>query len=105
MIASETLPRWDLSNVYPGLESAELAQILIAETCQRENIAPDQWTIHADRGGPFTLSQLKIIQEAITLTVFLLFAVLVAKESPRPRDLIAMALVLAAVWVAVSGRN
>lgn len=25
MIASETLPRWDLSNVYPGLESPELA--------------------------------------------------------------------------------
>ena len=60
---------------------------------------------HVDRGGPFTLSQLKIIQEAITLTVFLLFAVLVAKETPRPRDLVAFALVLAAVWVAVSGRS
>lgn len=60
---------------------------------------------HVDHGGPFTLSQLKIIQEAITLTVFLLFAILVAKETPRPRDLIAFALVLAAVWVAVSGRR
>ena len=60
---------------------------------------------HVDHGGPFTLSQLKIIQEAITLTVFLLFAILVAKETPRPRDLIAFALVLAAVWVAMGGRR
>lgn len=60
---------------------------------------------HVDHGGPFTLPQLKVMQEAITLTVFLAFAVLVAKETPRPRDLVAFALVLVAVWVAMGGRK
>jgi len=32
-------------------ESAELAKKLIAETCDRQGIAPDQLTIHADRGS------------------------------------------------------
>lgn len=31
-------------------ESAELAKRLISETCRKQNIAPDQLTIHADRG-------------------------------------------------------
>ena len=42
-------------------ESADLAQVLIAETCQRENIAPDQLTIHADRGGPMTAKPLALL--------------------------------------------
>jgi putative transposase len=33
-----------------GRESATLAQRLIAETCARQGIAPDQLTIHADHG-------------------------------------------------------
>lgn len=60
---------------------------------------------HVDHGGPFTLSQLKIIQEAITLVVFVLFAIFVAREAPRGRDFVAFALVLAAVWVAMGGRQ
>jgi putative transposase len=32
-------------------ESAELAKRLIAETCERQGIQPDQLTIHADRGS------------------------------------------------------
>src|SRR5262245_30034216 len=32
-------------------ESAELAKWLIAETCQKQQIAPDQLTLHADRGA------------------------------------------------------
>jgi putative transposase len=32
-------------------ESAELAKRLIAETCRKQVIAPDQLTIHADRGS------------------------------------------------------
>jgi len=32
-------------------ESAELAKRLIAETCQKQQIAPDQLTLHADRGA------------------------------------------------------
>jgi putative transposase len=35
-------------------ESAELAEALIAETCAKEGIAPDQLTIHADRGSAMT---------------------------------------------------
>ncbi len=35
-------------------ESAELAKRLIAETCRKQNIAPDQLTIHADRGTSMT---------------------------------------------------
>ncbi len=33
----------------------------------------------ADNGGPFTLMQLKVIQEAITLTIFTVFTVLFFK--------------------------
>jgi putative transposase len=32
-------------------ESAELAKRLLAETCQKHQIAPDQLTLHADRGA------------------------------------------------------
>jgi len=35
-------------------EEAELAELLIAESCAREGIAPQQLTLHADRGAPMT---------------------------------------------------
>jgi len=35
-------------------ESAALAEELIAETCARQGIQPDQLTIHADRGSSMT---------------------------------------------------
>jgi putative transposase len=35
-------------------ETAELAETLIAETCTREQIGPDELTIHADRGSAMT---------------------------------------------------
>lgn len=60
---------------------------------------------HADYGGPFTLPQLKVIQEAITLVVFSAFSVMVAKEKLRPHDMVAMLLILAAVAVSMSGRQ
>jgi len=43
-----------------GVESAALAKKLIAESCAREAIEPDQLTIHSDRGPPMrsrTLAQ------------------------------------------------
>ena len=52
-----------------------------------------------------SLSQLKIMQEGITLAVFTLFAVLIAKQAPTWRDAVAMGLVLAAVAVSFSGRS
>lgn len=60
---------------------------------------------HVDHGGPLSLPQLKIIQEAITLAVFLVFTMWVAKEKPRTTDLVAMGLVAAGVVVAMLGRN
>lgn len=60
---------------------------------------------HVSQGGPFTAPQLKIIQEAITLVVFTVFAVLVLKEKPRINDGIAMGLVMLAVVVSMWGRD
>ena len=58
---------------------------------------------HANFGGPLTATQLKILQEAITLTVFTVFTLYVLKEQPRPRDYLAMLLILAAVAISMSG--
>lgn len=60
---------------------------------------------HFSTGGPFTAPQLKVIQEAITLTVFGVFSILVLKERLRPNDVIAFALVMAAVVVSMQGRG
>jgi putative transposase len=35
-------------------EDAALAEVLIAESCAREGIVPQQLTLHADRGAPMT---------------------------------------------------
>lgn len=60
---------------------------------------------HMDHGGPFSLPQLKVIQEGITLSVFTVFAILVAKEKLRWQDAAASALIFAAVAVSMSGRS
>ncbi len=60
---------------------------------------------HVAHGGPLSAPQLKILQEAVTLSVFLVFSILYLRERPRPQDLIAFALVLAAVAVAMWGRD
>jgi uncharacterized protein (DUF486 family) len=52
-------------------------------------------------GGPFTLFQLKIIQEALSLIVFTVFALTVFKtEMFRVNHLISFALIMLAVWFA-----
>lgn len=52
-----------------------------------------------EMGGPFSLIQLKIIQEAITLIVFTLFTVVFFKhESLKWNHFLAMGLVVAAVY-------
>lgn len=60
---------------------------------------------HVSQGGPFSAAQLKIIQEAITLTVFIAFALLVLKERPRVNEYIAFGLIFAGVLVAMLGRG
>ena len=58
---------------------------------------------HISHGGPLTGPQLKIIQEAITLTVFGVFSILVLRERLRTNDLVAFGLILAAVVVSMLG--
>jgi uncharacterized protein (DUF486 family) len=60
---------------------------------------------HVAHGGMFTLAQLKIIQEGITLVVFSAFMVFVAKEKMRVNDVAAMGLVMLAVVVSMVGRS
>lgn len=59
---------------------------------------------HVDHGGPMTLPQLKVLQEAITLAVFIVFTIYIAGEKPRGTDLAAFGLIFAAVGVAMWGR-
>lgn len=58
---------------------------------------------HTAFGGPFSAPQLKVLQEAITLVVFLGFTMTVLKERPRTNDMVAFGLILLAVVVSVSG--
>ena len=60
---------------------------------------------HASQGGPFSAPQLKVLQEAITLTVFVVFAIVVLKERPRVNDYVAFGLIFAGVIVAMAGRG
>ena len=59
---------------------------------------------HISHGGPFTAAQLKVLQEAITLTVFIVFAAVVLKEKPRWNEAVAFVLIFAGVAVAMMGR-
>jgi uncharacterized protein (DUF486 family) len=52
--------------------------------------------------GEFSAPQLKIIQEAISIAVFVAFSVLYLRETPNWRTGLAMVLILAAVALAVS---
>ena len=54
--------------------------------------------------GLLTAYQLKILQEALTLVVFVLFAWLYLGETLQPRYALSGVLMLAAVWVAFSGK-
>jgi uncharacterized protein (DUF486 family) len=58
----------------------------------------------ASLGGQFTVGQLKIMQEAIGLTVFMAFSITILNERVRWQDLAALALVFAAVVLTRSGR-
>lgn len=49
-------------------ESAELAKRLIGETCRKQNIAPDQLTIHADRGTSMTSKPVALLLADLGVT-------------------------------------
>jgi uncharacterized protein (DUF486 family) len=55
--------------------------------------------------GTFSAPQLKIIQEAISISVFIVFSTLYLREAPNWRTGAAMALILAAVALAVGPGN
>ena len=52
----------------------------------------------AGNGGPFNLMQLKVIQEVITLTVFVLFSVIAFKMQLRWNHIVAAVLLVLAVY-------
>ncbi len=55
---------------------------------------------HLSNGGPFTLVQLKVVQEVITLTVFTIFTLVAFRqEALRWNHLLAGLLLIAAVWL------
>jgi len=55
---------------------------------------------HMSNGGPFTLVQLKVIQEVITLVVFAVFSAIAFKnEALRWNHALAGVLLIAAVWL------
>lgn len=55
---------------------------------------------HVGNGGPFSLVQLKVIQEAITLVVFVVFSLIAFKnEALRWNHALAGVLLVAAVWL------
>lgn len=56
---------------------------------------------HFSHGGPFTAPQLKVIQEAISLSTFAVFSVLVLKEKLRWIDAISFALIFSGVAVSL----
>ena len=54
--------------------------------------------------GRFSAPQLKIIQEAISITVFILFSIVYLRETPNWRSGLAFGLIFAAVILAMSGK-
>ena len=55
---------------------------------------------HVDNGGPYSLVQLKVIQEVITIAVFVVFSTIAFRNEPlRWNHAAAGALLVAAVWL------
>ena len=53
----------------------------------------------------FSVTQLKMMQECISLTVFLVFAAVAFRETPKWNTIVSMLLILAAVYFAFLGGN
>src|SRR4051794_33948387 len=49
-------------------ESATLAQKLLAQTCERQGVAPGQLTIHADRGSSMTSKPVALLMADLGVT-------------------------------------
>ncbi len=53
----------------------------------------------------FSLTQLKVTQECVTLTVFLIYAFVVFREVPRWNTMVSMAMIVGAVYFAFQGKS
>jgi putative transposase len=51
-VVMDIFSRYVVGWLIASRESAELAEALIAETCWRQSIEPEELTIHSDRGSP-----------------------------------------------------
>jgi putative transposase len=60
--------RYVVGSMVAERESAELAKRFIAETCRKQNIAPDQLTIHADRGTSMTSKPVALLLADLGVT-------------------------------------
>jgi uncharacterized protein (DUF486 family) len=58
---------------------------------------------HKDFGGPYSAPQLKIIQEAVTIGVFIVFSITVLNERPKWTDLVGFGLIFLGVVVSMLG--
>jgi uncharacterized protein (DUF486 family) len=54
-------------------------------------------------GGAFTAPQLKVLQEGLTLSVFVVVSLVMLGEAPRIRDYLGMALILAGLIIVGRG--
>jgi uncharacterized protein (DUF486 family) len=70
-------------------------------------LAEYAFQVPANRIGSsqFTVTQLKILQECVTLSVFLIYAFLVFREAPRWNTAMAMLCLMGAVYFAFWGRR
>lgn len=55
--------------------------------------------------GKFTATQLRIIQEVISISIFIIFAILYFKELPKWNHIVSFLLVLGAIYFAVGIKN
>jgi putative transposase len=64
----DVFSRYVIGWLIAARESASLAEELIATTCLRQNIQPDQLTIHADRGGSMTSKPVALLMADLGVT-------------------------------------
>ncbi len=60
-VVLDILSRYVVGWMVASRESAELAQRLIREACERHGVTPDQLTIHSDRGPSMTSNSLALL--------------------------------------------
>lgn len=60
---------------------------------------------HLSLGGTYSAPQLKILQEGISVLVFVAFSIWYLKETPRWQDMLAIALILGGLSLALLSRN